>query len=269
MFSWLFGDSTKQRFIQPDVVRIQGARPGKTLVITGGVDGDEYAGIAAARQIIETFRDKNFAGQLVVVPLVNVSGNESRCSQNPIDGKFPKNIFPGRARGTSSEQLMHWFATEVLPGADLWLDLHGGATDEHLNPFLWTYETSKPEINNLVKEIHQVSQAERIVYQRAPLFSKAELLAKLGCAYVMAESGELGQVKAEDVERHIAWVEVAMNVLEMHQHSLNTKKISSKIFREISFVSKLSEESRSSLLWWKDANPDNLFYALGLEIQER
>jgi hypothetical protein len=53
------------------VADIQGDSPGKTLLVIGGMDGDEYAGIEAAYQLAEKYASKNFASllfQFLILP---------------------------------------------------------------------------------------------------------------------------------------------------------------------------------------------------------
>ena len=50
-----------------EIIEITGVRPGKTLVVTGGMDGDEYAGIEAARALIDLYSDRQFAGVLATI----------------------------------------------------------------------------------------------------------------------------------------------------------------------------------------------------------
>src|SRR5690242_19972927 len=102
----MFGFHSKSSEQIP-VFDIAGNQPGKTVLITAGVDGDEYAGIHAAYQLEENYRHGNFSGRLVIIPIVNVERFKQECSQNPLDGKLPKNIFPGSPDGSPSEQRIH------------------------------------------------------------------------------------------------------------------------------------------------------------------
>jgi predicted deacylase len=45
--------------------------PQKTLLITAGIDGDEYAGIEVAYRLIDG-SDRPFAGRLLIIPIVNM-----------------------------------------------------------------------------------------------------------------------------------------------------------------------------------------------------
>ncbi len=197
------------------VAILEGRAPGKTLLVTGGMDGDEYAGIEAAYELIARYRSGNFSGRLVVVPLVNVPGYNAGTSKNPMDNQFPKFIFPGDAFGKPTHQLVDWLVRKCVAGADAWYDLHGGASDEGLNPFLWTYRTGSKQLKQYTRELEQQTSFQTIVSERPWWLTKQERLGKRGCWYVLAESGARGEVMPEDVEQHVLGVESAMRVLGM------------------------------------------------------
>lgn len=114
---------------------VRGARPGPTLVVTAGIHGAEYASIAAAQRLAEV-RSGELHGTLIVVPVVNTAAYFARSIYvNPVDGKNLNRVFPGRPDGTASERLAHWLVSELLLGADAFVDLHGGDLVEALVPF--------------------------------------------------------------------------------------------------------------------------------------
>jgi predicted deacylase len=197
------------------VAALEGGQPGKTLLVTGGMDGDEYAGIEAAYELIVRYHTGNFSGRLVVVPVVNVPGHLAGTSKNPMDHQYPKYIFPGNALGTPTQQLVDWLVRTHVASADAWYDLHGGASDEGLNPFLWTYRTGSKQLKQYTQQLEQQTPFTTIISERPWWLAKQERLGKHGCWYVLAESGARGEVKPEDVERHVRGVERAMQILGM------------------------------------------------------
>jgi uncharacterized protein len=228
--SW-FGNKKTEIF----VADIQGNRTGPTILITAGMDGDEYAGIEAAYQLIETFAAGNFFGRLIIVPIVNVFGFFGEVSYNPIDGKFPKNVFPGSANGTSTEQLLDWLVRTYVREASVWYDMHSGAITEGLNPFLWTFETGVSELDTFSKRFCEARDAELIVIEQAKWGSKQAHLAKMGCAYICAEAGERGRRAQEAIEQHVRWARAALSHAGLFPCEANAinKKV---IIRKISYV---------------------------------
>jgi predicted deacylase len=219
------------------VAVIRGRRPGTTMLVTGGVDGDEYAGIAAAYALIERFEDGDFSGTLVIVPVVNMPGFRAEMSQNPLDGKFPKYVFPGSSRGTPTERLMHWLVSEYAKGASAWLDLHSGAITEGLRPFLWAFETGVAAIDGTTRQFLRAAAPETAVLEAAAWHSKAATLAGRDCLYAIAESGERGRVTQEDVDRHVGWTLALMGTLGMIEAAADAPHASpTRLLRHVEMV---------------------------------
>jgi predicted deacylase len=106
------------------------------VLITAGIDGDEYAGIQIAKNLIKTY---NLPVPITIIPVVNLAGYQAKNSYNPLDGRYPKHIFPGSPFGSSSSALIYKLS-KYTKGVDLWIDLHCGATGETLIPFAWAAE---------------------------------------------------------------------------------------------------------------------------------
>jgi len=162
------------------------------VLITAGIDGDEYAGIQAARQLIKTYDGHT---PITVIPVVNILGNNMGVSHNPLDGKLLKYLYPGSPFGSSSSKLVYRLYS-YLPSCQLWIDLHSGATDEHLFPFIWA-PSSYPVLSHL--------QGRTLVEST---FQKDKL------PYIMLESGELGLSTQAMVNPHLTWLSEILNNLD-------------------------------------------------------
>jgi len=214
---------------------IVGNRPGKTLLVTGGMDGDEYAGMQAVYTLRQLFADGNFAGRLRLIPIVNIPGFQAECSQNPIDQIFPKLIYPGNSKGSATHKLVSWLAQTKVVGADIWFDLHGGSLTEGLQPFLWTYTTGEAELDKIVDQFQAIAEADLILHESAVFGSKAKILARQNILYLIAESGERGGVDDTDVMRHVSWVKQLMEVAGMIENT-SPRLTKAKIFNNVKFV---------------------------------
>jgi len=247
MFEFLFPKSKSSLFqnidvnvglrtVQVPVAVIKGNRPGKTCVITGGMDGDEYTGIQAAYVLANRFASGDFCGTLIVVAIVNMPGFTAEMSPNPIDQKFPKHFFPGKERGTSTERLIHWLNATYIDGADLWIDLHSGAITEGLNPFIWLYQTGVSSVDVMTEKFLLTSGVSMAVYEKSHSVSKAIFLAERGCQYVLFESGARGNAQAVDVERHVHWVTTLMSQHEMIPEERATETKIEHLFRHVTYL---------------------------------
>jgi predicted deacylase len=218
------------------VADIQGDSPGKTLLVIGGMDGDEYAGIEAAYQLAEKYASKNFAGRLIIIPIFNITGFKSETSQNPLDSQFPKYVFPGKANGTATERMMHWLCEEYLGKVDCWIELHGGALTEELNPYILTYNTGVKHVDAFSTVLaHEVFPAN-VVYETTPYNIKPKMLAERGCIFVQTEAGGRASCSSEDCALHVSWVESIMDIFNMIDSHRRTNSENFSLMTQVSYV---------------------------------
>lgn len=211
-------------------VAMLGDGEGPMILITGGMDGDEYGGIDACYALIEKYSKEKFHGRLVIIPIVNIPGFEKAVSWNPLDMKYPKHIFPGKEKGTSTERLMYWLSTNFVQDSDMWIDLHSGASTEVLAPFVWVWETKQKQMNETVQETIKTLKADRIVLQsRSDIF--VENIARKKTTYVLFESGELGKRDKKTIKQHVDWVS---QLLSNKGIKKSTKKVN--IYREVNEI---------------------------------
>jgi N-alpha-acetyl-L-2,4-diaminobutyrate deacetylase len=97
---------------------------GPTILLTGGIHGDEYEGQIAISRLAATLDPARVQGRVIMIPAFNLPAvlNDTRLS--PIDNLDMNRCFPGNARGTFSEMLAHFLASHVLPYADVSVDIH-------------------------------------------------------------------------------------------------------------------------------------------------
>lgn len=99
---------------------------GPTILLTGGIHGDEYEGQIAISRLANTLKPEHVQGRVIMIPAFNIPAvmNDTRLS--PIDNRDMNRCFPGNAKGTFSEMLAHFLAGYVLPHVDISVDLHTG-----------------------------------------------------------------------------------------------------------------------------------------------
>lgn len=97
---------------------------GPTVLLTGGVHGDEYEGPIAISRLAQTLDPAKVQGRVIMIPAFNIPAvlNDTRLS--PVDNRDMNRCFPGNARGTFSEMLAHFLDGYILPLADISVDLH-------------------------------------------------------------------------------------------------------------------------------------------------
>jgi predicted deacylase len=104
-------------------------KDGPTVLIAGGIHGDEINGIEIVRRAVKSklFEDLN-CGTVIALPLVNIYGFINFSRELP-DGKDVNRSFPGSKSGSLASRIAHVITHQILPHIDLGLDFHtGGAS---------------------------------------------------------------------------------------------------------------------------------------------
>ena len=194
---------------------ICGKNQGKTLVITAGVHGCEYVGIEAAKRMAELLDPMELAGNVILIPLVNIDGFlDGRKQVVPEDGKNLNRVFPGKPDGTISERIAYAMERYIYPCADFLLDLHSGDSNETLIPLVFYPTKGEKEINDKALQAAKVlsvpyrvsSQAKNGLYSWAVQKGIPSLLIERGSGGLWSEN----EVKMcmEDMCRIMAFLKI-------------------------------------------------------------
>jgi predicted deacylase len=116
----------------PIPLAVLNAGDGPTVLLTGGNHGDEYEGPVALMKLMQRMPSLAIRGRLIVIPGLNFPAFINGSRTSPIDGGNLNRLFPGARHGKPTEMIAHYVETELLPRADVVIDLHaGGASFEH------------------------------------------------------------------------------------------------------------------------------------------
>lgn len=116
----------------PLAVLNAGAGSGPTVLLTGGNHGDEYEGPIALMKLLQRLPSMTLRGRLIIIPGLNFPAFVNGTRTSPIDRGNLNRVFPGARNGQPTEMIAHYVETELLPRADIVIDLHaGGASFEH------------------------------------------------------------------------------------------------------------------------------------------
>lgn len=106
---------------------------GPTALLTGANHGDEYEGPVALSDLAMNLVPDSIAGRVIIVPAFNYPAFRAGRRNSPIDGGNMNRAFPGSPTGTVTEKIADYFIRELVPEADVVLDIHsGGKTLEFL-----------------------------------------------------------------------------------------------------------------------------------------
>lgn len=101
---------------------------GPTLLLTGGVHGDEYEGPLAIMKLARRLHHEDIQGRLILIPGLNLPAFAAGQRLSPIDGKNLNRAFPGKRDGTITEAIAHYVMQVLFPLADVVVDLHSGGS---------------------------------------------------------------------------------------------------------------------------------------------
>ena len=119
-------------------ILVNGAKPGKTLLVTAGIHSGEYNGTPAVIRAAGELDPAAMRGRVILLPCVNTSGFWTVHPRTlPEDGFNLNGQYPGRPDGTVGDRLADFFVREIFPRIDFILDLHGGSRGERMTPLVF------------------------------------------------------------------------------------------------------------------------------------
>ncbi|MEN2282123.1 M14 family metallopeptidase [Algoriphagus sp. SE2] len=203
---------------------IQGAKPGKAILITAGVHGGEYPCIETAIQLAKEIDPAEVSGTILIIHPVNPAAFLARMQYyGPFDGKNLNRVFPGKATGTVSERIAYE-VHQFQQAADFYLDLHGGDIHEGLVPFVIYSKLGNKE---QVEHSRLASALLGFPYVVGSVSENGSIgaAAKAGTPGFLAELGQCGRWSVSEVNEYKSAV---LNVLRS-LHVISGEVIHSKV----------------------------------------
>jgi len=194
--------------VQIPLVIVNGAKPGPALCVSGGVHGYEYSSIEAVNQLIRQSDPSKLNGTLIIVPVLNMAGFETRGPQggqstpfqNPIDSINLNRIFPGNPDGTMSYQIAAAFMSKIVSKAEYYVDCHGGDLNEELTSYIIVAQTGDPNKDRAARDVLAASFDCDFISISAGGGGSIEAAAKMGNPAIVVEAGGFGRVMEEAVQ---------------------------------------------------------------------
>lgn len=156
--------------------------PGPTVLLIGGVHGDEINGVVINRKMIAEGLFGNIkAGTIISVPLLNIYGFINFSREVP-DGKDINRSFPGNLKGSLAARVARTLTKKILPNVDCIVDFHTGGSSRYNYPqiryskkdktaeqlalaFGAPYTIQKPIIPKSLRKVAQEMGIPTIVYE--------------------------------------------------------------------------------------------------------
>lgn len=178
---------------------------GPTLLLMGGVHGDEVNGVAIVRNIIRKKYNRPKRGIIICIPVFNVFGYLSLTREFP-DGRDLNRMFPGFDNGSLASQFAYRFTKEIAPLVDYVIDFHSGGADR----------ANVPQIRCDLKEekaldLAKVFGAPFISHSNYIPKSVRHLFNKMGKTILLFEGGKSKNLNESVIS---AGVKGALNVMK-------------------------------------------------------
>lgn len=125
-------------------------KPGPTMLVIGGVHGDEINGIEIIRRAIaQGIFKKLLCGSVIAIPVLNIYGFNNFSREVP-DGKDVNRSFPGNSKGSLASRVANIVSKKILPLVDFGVDFHTGGNSNYNYPQV-RYTVDKPESKALAE----------------------------------------------------------------------------------------------------------------------
>ncbi len=192
--------------IEVPVIVEKSSKPGPTLLLTGGIHGDEVNGIEVIRRLIINKALRPEKGAIIAVPIVNVMAFLN-MNRKFADGRDLNRSFPGNKSGSLASKLAYSVATRIIPHADFVVDLHTGAEDRFNFPQI-RYDESHPDNLKLAKAFNAPFT---ILQDKPPAGTMRRLLWKRSLPGIVFEGGKSRSINEEVVD---AGLDGVLNVMK-------------------------------------------------------
>jgi predicted deacylase len=190
--------------IEVPIIIERAKEPGPTLLITGGIHGDEINGVEIVRQLISKGYHKPQKGMVICIPVVNIFGFLNQTRQFP-DGRDLNRVFPGSKGGSLASIFAYHLMKEIVPLADFCLDFHTGGANRFNAPQIRVNDGDDESL-----ELAKVFGAPFIMKSKRREKSYRDSAIKLGKKVLLYEGG-----KSLDINKSVTQVGVngALNLM--------------------------------------------------------
>ena len=191
-----------QSNVKIPITIINGSEDGPTLLITAGIHGGEYPGIAAAMELGRDIPPEEVRGLLIMMHPVNIQGFWARREFIvPEDGKNLNRVFPGDPLGTLADRTAYLISSYFFPIADFYVDMHSGDIHESLHPYVYYPGQPTPELEKTARSVAKVLDMEYMVRSMAT-GGAYNYAASQGLPSILIERGGAGLCLREDIDAY-------------------------------------------------------------------
>jgi N-alpha-acetyl-L-2,4-diaminobutyrate deacetylase len=172
-----------QHLVPVTVIVGDKAQPGRGLLVTGSVHGDEMEGPIAIKHLLSELRTEDIVGRVILVPVLNVMAFRANRRESPDDGKNLNREFPGASAGDVTARLADLVSRYLFPHVHAVADIHSGGEVARFAPLTDLHRVSDAAQQREIERMARGFGAKFVmVYQNLTqglLTSEAENLGKI------------------------------------------------------------------------------------------
>lgn len=144
--------------LRPDIPVhvIAGSEPGPTLLVQAAIHGTEIISTIAILRFAKRADPRQIRGTVIAVPVVNRVGFELSDRVNTMDGKDISRLFPGKPRGSVSDQIAHVYFNEVVRRAHVMIEFHAGGLAGYERYVLFTADADAKAPSDIEQKRHRL-----------------------------------------------------------------------------------------------------------------
>lgn len=198
------------------VTVVRGVRPGKRVLLTSGVHGDEMSSIRAVQRVIDELEPAEMSGTVTAAFDISGPALEGMARRWPNSGRGVdlvdmNRVWPGDENAPEAPRRHAGllFNRLLRPNADVAIDFHTVSTGMDGTAFHFA-DMSRPE----VAEMAMLFPVDQIFADTEPY--AGTLMNELVAVGIPALTPELGNPRILDPEMISRFVEGTMNVLRLH-----------------------------------------------------
>ena len=119
---------------------------GPTVLLSGGVHGDEFEGPIALMKLMHRLDPADIRGRIIILPALNAPALFDSARVSPIDGGNLNRSFPGARDGGPTAMIAHLIEELILPSCNAAIDLHAGGKASIYAPTALARRTQDPAL---------------------------------------------------------------------------------------------------------------------------
>ncbi|MGO4407550.1 succinylglutamate desuccinylase/aspartoacylase family protein [Bosea sp. RAF48] len=121
---------------------------GASVLLLGGIHGDEYEAQIVLRRLAERLTPADVTGRVIIIPSLNFPAAQKGKRLSPFDGQNMNRCFPGKDDGTPTERLCAFVTRRLFPAVDILIDVHAGGGDVSVVPMVFGFATEKSVVDD-------------------------------------------------------------------------------------------------------------------------